>query len=622
MAAPTFDSAQLRDHATDRSIERGRAYVQEGMVGPLTRRGDELEADVQGSALRPYRVWIQFEGEQIADAACTCPYEYEGWCKHIVAVLLTCAEQPNAVEIRPPLTETLATLDREQLQALLLKLADRIPRLNDMIETALAYIAPTTPDGSTATAASAQRAAPVLVNTRALRQSVRNAILTRGDWDDSYDENGYGAVDDIVELAEQAQAALEAGDGRAALAILEAVTDEFSKHWEMLDEIGEDVSVFLDGTQTLWSEALLDPDLSAEERRHWADRLGNWMEDFDEATADGLELLQIVVRQGWDDPTLTRILRGETVPVGLWGDDPPPHDQRAPIAQARLRILERTGRHEAYLNLAQAEHQYDDHALKLLRLDRVENAVRAGLEQPLSDEGLMKLVKALYERDEIEAAFQLAEHGLRHLDTTTPTDTALTEIARQARAFGLYHSPSQAELAAWLRDRAAAHGQNERALAASLIAFRIAPSLDAYQRVETLAGAGWPEQRPTLLDFLRDKAYIATETKVDVFLRENLIDDAIAALKDTYVSSRTLARVMDAAIPSRPEWVITQARQQAEPIMDGAKSAHYQDAAQWLRKAKQAHDALGQKAEWRAYLGALREKHQRKYKLMPLLGML
>jgi uncharacterized Zn finger protein len=622
MPAPTFDSAQLRDHATDRSIERGRAYVQEGMVGPLTRRGDELEADVQGSALRPYRVWIQFEGKQITDAACTCPYDYEGWCKHIVAVLLTYAEQPNAVEIRPPLAETLATLDREQLQALLLKLADRIPRLNDMIETALAYIAPTTPDGSTATAASAQRAAPVQVDTRALRQSVRNVIRTRGDWDDSYDEDGYGAVDDIVELAEQAQAALEAGDGRAALAILEAVTDEFSKHWEMLDEIGEDVSVFLDDTQTLWSEALLDPDLSAEERRHWANRLGDWMEDFGETIVDGLELLQIVIRQGWDDPTLTRILRGETVPVGLWGDDPPPHDQRAPIAQARLRILERTGQHEAYLHLAQAEHQYDDHALKLLRLDRVENAVRAGLEQPLSDAGLLKLVKALYERDEIEAAFQIAEHGLRRQDAPAPSDPALAEIAEQMQEFGLYHPPSQAELAAWLRDRAAAHGQNERALAASLIAFRIAPSLDAYQRVETLAGAGWSEQRPKLLDFLHGNAHIATETKVDVFLHESLIDDAIAAVKEHYVSSRTLARIMDAAIPSRPQWVIDQARQQAEPIMDGAKSAHYQDAAQWLRKAKQAHDALGQKAEWRAYLGALREKHQRKHKLMPLLRML
>ncbi|MEZ5601257.1 MAG: hypothetical protein R3F36_09890 [Candidatus Competibacteraceae bacterium] len=48
------------------------------------------------------------------------------------------------------------------------------------------------------------------------------------------------------------------------------------------------------------------------------------------------------------------------------------------------------------------------------------------------------------------------------------------------REFGLYHSPSQAELAAWLRDQVATHGQNERALAASLIALRIAPSLDAY----------------------------------------------------------------------------------------------------------------------------------------------
>lgn len=272
MPTPTFDTAQLCNHATDRSIERGREYVQEGVVGPLTRRGDELEADVQGSMPRPYRVWIQFEGTRIADAGCTCPYEYEGWCKHIVAVLLTCAAQPDAVEIRPPLAETLATLDRAQLQALLLKLADRIPRLNDMIETALPYITPTPPDGSTA--ASTQRAAPVLVNTRALRQSVRNTILTHSDWDRSYDEDGYGAVDDIVELAEQAQTALEAGDGRAALAILEAITDEFSKHWEMLHEIGEDTSVFFDGTQALWSEALLDPDLSAEERRHWADRLG------------------------------------------------------------------------------------------------------------------------------------------------------------------------------------------------------------------------------------------------------------------------------------------------------------------------------------------------------------
>ncbi len=621
MPTPVFDTAQLRDHATDRSIERGREYFQEGAVGPLVWRGDELEADVQGSAPRPYRVWIEFDAEGVANTACTCPYDYEGWCKHIVAVLLAYAEHPDAVEIRPSLAETLGALDRAQLQALLLELAERVPRMSDMIETALPYIA-LTASASSSTTASTQRAAPVLVNTRALRQSVRNAILTRNEWDEGYNEGGYGAVDDIVELAEQAQTALEAGDGRAALAILEAVTDEFSKHWEMLDEIGEDASVFFDSTQALWSEALLDPDLSAEERRHWADRLGDWVDDFDESVADSLELLQTVVRQGWDDPTLTRILHGETVPGGLWGDDPPPHDQRARIARARLRILERTGQHEAYLHLAQAEHRYDEYALKLLRLDRVENAVRTGMEQPLSDQGMLELVKALYERDAIEAAFQVAEHGLRRPDATAPNDPELAELMEHSQGFGRYDAHPQAELAIWLRDRAAARGQNERALAAGLIAFRLAPSLDAYQRVETLAGAGWPEQQPKLLDFLRDKAHIATETKVDVFLYESLIDDAIVVVEHHYVSSRTLARVMDAAILSRPEWVIAQARKQAEPIMDGAKSACYEDAAQWLRKAKQAHEALGQKAEWHAYRDALREKHQRKYKLMPLLNAL
>jgi uncharacterized Zn finger protein len=194
-------------------------------------------------------------------------------------------------------------------------------------------------------------------------------------------------------------------------------------------------------------------------------------------------------------------------------------------------------------------------------------------------------------------------------------------VAEQMNEFGLYDSHSQNELAAWLRDRAAEHGQTERALAAGVIAFRIVPSFAAYQRVEKLAGAGWPDLQKKLLDFLRQEARVSTETKVEIFLHEKLIDDAIQAT-GRYTSPRTLARVMDAAVSHRPEWVIAQARQQAEPIMNEAKSSQYEDAAMWLRKVKQAHEALGQKAEWRTYLGALCEKHQRKYKLMPLLKAL
>ena len=623
MPAPAFDPAALSDYATDRSIRRGEEYFRSGAVETLVLRGDELEADVQGTAPRPYRVWIQLDAGGVADATCTCPYEYGGWCKHIVATLLAYAKQPGEVDIRSPLAETLAALDRSQLQALLLELADRIPRMSDLIEAALPYVTLAMQTGAAAPTAapSASHPASVTVNTRALRQSVRSMMRPRRGWDDDdYDEDGYGVVDDLIELAEQAQPALDAGDGRTALAILEAITNEFSKHWEMLEETtGEDAGDFFSGAASLWTEALLDPGLSAEERDHWASRLADWVEDFDKSAAAHLENLQTVVQQGWDDSGLCAILRGEAPPSGLWGDDPPLYDWRVQVTQARLRILERTGQDEAYLHLAKAEKQYDLYALHLLKLNRVEDAVRAGLELPLSDDGALELAKALYARGELEPAFQVAEHSLQRLDTTAPKDAMSSVVAEEMNEFGLFDSHSQNELATWLRDRAADQGQTERARAAGVIAFRIAPGLAPYQSVKKLAGEGWPDWRRQLLDFLRE-VRVSTETKIEIFLYENLVDDAIQAT-ERYTSPRTLVRVMDAAVNRQPQWVIAQARRQAEPIIDGAQSAYYEDAAMWLRKAKQAYEALGQKAEWRDYLDGLREKHQRKYKLMPLLKM-
>jgi len=619
MPTPAFDPARLSEYATHRSIERGKDYFRSGAVETLVLRGDELEADVQGTAPRPYRVWIEFDAGGVADATCTCPYDYGGWCKHIVATLLAYAKQPGEVDIRSPLAETLAALDRAQLEALLLELADRIPRMSDLIEAALPYVTWVAPEGPATP--TADPPASVKVNTRALRQSVRSAMRPRRDGDeDYYDEDDYGVVADIVELAAQAQPALEAGDGRTALAMLEAVTDEFSKHQELLEETGEDTETFFDGTASLWIEALLDSSLSAEEREHWAGRLGDWVEGFDESAAECLENLQRVVQQGWDDPSLCAILRGEDPPGGLWGADPPPYHWRVQVTQARLRILERTGQDEAYLHLAKSEQQYDLYALHLLQLGRVEEAVRAGLEQPLSDGGVLELAKALYERGAIEPAFQVAEHNLQRPEVTAPKDETSSSVAERMAAFGLRDSHVQSELAAWLRDRTAAHGQIERARAAGVIAFRIAPGLAAYKSVRKLAGGGWPELRRQLLDFLRE-ARISSETKIEIFLDEDLVDDAIQAT-ERYTSPQTLARIMDAAVKRQPQWVIAQARKQAEPIMDGAQSAHYEDAAMWLRKAKQAYEALGQKTEWRNYLDGLREKHQRKYKLTPLLKML
>ena len=41
-----------------------------------------------GSQFAPYGVRVDFDEAGIIDATCSCPYDWDGLCKHIVAALL------------------------------------------------------------------------------------------------------------------------------------------------------------------------------------------------------------------------------------------------------------------------------------------------------------------------------------------------------------------------------------------------------------------------------------------------------------------------------------------------------------------------------------------------------
>ena len=116
-----LDESTIHDHASPESYRRGEDYYEQGAVLALTRRGDALQARVAGSDFAPYSVRVSFDGTGITSATCSCPYDWGGWCKHIVAVLLTCVREPETVRELPALEETLSDLDRAQLQDLLLK---------------------------------------------------------------------------------------------------------------------------------------------------------------------------------------------------------------------------------------------------------------------------------------------------------------------------------------------------------------------------------------------------------------------------------------------------------------------------------------------------------------------
>jgi uncharacterized Zn finger protein len=166
-------------------------------------------------------------------------------------------------------------------------------------------------------------------------------------------------------------------------------------------------------------------------------------------------------------------------------------------------------------------------------------------------------------------------------------------------------------------------GEKIRALPAAEVAFRDEINLENYQRVAEIAGEQWPERRTGLLDYARQTKSSYPKGQIDVFLHEELIDDAITAL-DPYASHTLVEQVVDAALQSQSQldWVIQACRKQAEYIMDRGKAELYSSAANWLAKARKAYHMLEHKEEWQTYLDELLSQHGRKYKLVPMLKAL
>lgn len=79
---------EFEEEMTSRSLERAYDYVDEHRIGGLEEVSAGLfHAEVHGSEL--YDVDIRLRGNDIVFASCTCPYDYDGYCKHIGAALLT-----------------------------------------------------------------------------------------------------------------------------------------------------------------------------------------------------------------------------------------------------------------------------------------------------------------------------------------------------------------------------------------------------------------------------------------------------------------------------------------------------------------------------------------------------
>jgi uncharacterized Zn finger protein len=592
---PTLKIAEslIRQNADDKSFERGRDYARSRAVSDLVWRGQTLQASVVGNEY--YRVTIGFSGQSkqiVQDATCSCPYDFGGWCKHIVATLLVANDQGN-IEERPSLAQLLEQLNLEQTRKLLDNLVLENPHLIDQVDLQVELLTAVKPTKSKSPKSQSSQNQRPEIDRSPFRRNVRSEIrdALRSIEEDYIEEDPF--IDVIDDEIQKATGFIEAGDSFRAFVMLYATAEELAVHKDDIDDYSGGFSDLVDSLDRAIAEAVLWTDFSIEEREKWASEL--------EGTQDilGVELEQSfkALLQGWDDPQLLAILAGEF--------DTREIEQLKPsfceLGYVRLNVLESQERFEEYLRFAKTLGFLVPYVTMLIQLGRFEQAI-ASAEKIENHEQAFAIAQKFLEHGSEQEALRTAHKGLQLLEGVSSANYAT-------------------ELAVWTAALAEQLGETKILLNAKIIAFKFNPSLADYHEIRDLTGDKWNSTKEILLKYLpRSNSFGGgSEAKVDIFLDEGLIDQAIAVVEGGYCSRELKLRVMQVAAGFNPQWVITKGKAFAEDIINRGKSEYYEDAVKWLEQVKRAYLGSNQQEEWRSYRQQLVEVNSKKRKLMEIV---
>jgi uncharacterized Zn finger protein len=505
---------------------------------------------------------------------------------------LVANEQGN-IEERPSLAQLLERLDLEQTRKLLDNLVVENPDLIDQVDLQVELLTAVKPTKSnSAKSQSSQNQRPEIDRSpfrRNVRYEIREAL--RSIEEDYIEEDPF--IDVIDDEIKKATGFLEAGDSFRAFVMLYATAEELAVHKDDIDDYSGGFSDLVYSLDRAIAETILWTDFSVEEREKWTSEI--------EGTQDilGAELEQSLttLSQGWDDPQLLAILAGEF--------DTREIEQLKPafceLGYVRLNILESQERFEEYLRFAKTLGFLVPYVTMLIQLGRFEQAI-ASAEKIENHEQAFAVAKKLLEHGSEQEALRTAHKGLQFLEEGSSSHYA-------------------SELAVWTAALAEQLGETKILLNAKIIAFKLKPSLTDYHEIRDLTGDKWNSTKEILLKYLpRSNSFGGgSEAKVDIFLDEGLIDQAIAVVEGGYCSRELRLRVMQVAAGFDPQWVITKGKALAEDIINRGKSEHYDDAVSWLEQVKRAYLASNQQEEWRSYRQQLVEVNSKKRKLMEIV---
>ena len=579
--------------ANAQSFDRGYSYYRNSGVSDIVRRGNLITAKVEGSEYEPYRVQVTVNETGIVDTSCTCPYDWGGICKHIVATLLVAIHEPETIVEKPALSTLLADLTADRLRQALIDVAEERPDFAEAIEREVTWLQaqPAVPSEHTKAA--------VFVDINAIRREIHKGLRQSGSGSSRYgyfdeyagleldpDEILQPAMDKVVVL-------LDAGDVATAMTLTSAMIEAYIDGLTDIDEwvYEYNVDVLDEANLTLGAtlaEVLLSLDLQPDQQEKWLAQIAVW----EDALGD-LDIAKTAVEQGWSYPHLVAVMQGQITEKGAWEGEVPYYADE--LSLARLRILARRGSTQEYINLAEAEGQVELSIDMIAQSGDIDKAVSDAKTYLVYPQQVLQLAHVLATRGEMEAALNVAEYGL-----------------------SLEEEMGKIELARWIREQAATNDHHPLALKAAHAAFTSSYELADYTAVQHLAGDKWQTLKPELLSKLQQCWFVSH--KIDIYLHENMISEAMQTFDaQRFASDYDLRRVIKVTRETHPNWGIQNCKRMAEEIMDAGRSGAYDTAVSWLGTARDIYQQHQRQNEWETYLDSLLETHHRKYKLVPML---
>jgi uncharacterized Zn finger protein len=567
----------VRSLSTTKSYARGVELYGIGAIFDTFRQGDLLLGKCEGSSAPFYELSVEIDGGGVRSVECTCPYEYGGLCKHLVALLLTFVHDAEDFTERRPVSELLDELTREELADLVVKLVEAEPDLYDRVEMALiaspTHRAKGGPESQPEGEAKPQekgKQRQTAIDEQTYRRQVKSILRSLSGYrmSEAYWMMG-GMVEDLRRVQKTAYEFLASGDAESAKTILVILLTEVADSFDEFDDSDGVLGNFAEEVGEALAEVILSLDLQAKERKALQKRLEPVVDELVSYGIDEISVVIAALEGGWD----FEVWVDED---GGWGGD---------LTQAKLNVLERQDRVDEFLELCQARGEYRRYVLKLLEIGRLEEAVLAALNQLDNAPDALTVAQRLRELGEVHKAMVVGERGLN--------------LAGHQHALGTWLGPLEESM-----------GRTEQALQAYRVAFNSRPSLELYQILQRLAGPNWDNLKAELIVLLKNPAYL--DELADVYLYEQEWDAAIALVKPETRDYRLAEKVAEAVLAHRPEWVIQVCVAQADVLIAKTQSRYYPAAAAWLKRMKKAYAVLGRQEEWEDYLADLRRKYIRR----------